>query len=132
MAVTALVTLFTTPLYAPDVRIEIGPPGTEAFAIIHDDLAARDNDYVETQVLNLLSESLAIATIRELHLDQNPEFIAPRHVSLLGWLTPRRRHETASQNPDELQLTPQESPALEFFNRQLEVRRLDTNTIFAL
>ncbi|HKC00262.1 MAG TPA: Wzz/FepE/Etk N-terminal domain-containing protein, partial [Terriglobales bacterium] len=119
MAVTALVTLFTTPLYAPDVRIEIGPPGSEAFSIIHDDLAASDNDYVETQVLNLLSESLAIATIRELHLDQNPEFIAPRHVSLLGWLTPRRRHETASQNPDELQLTPQESRALEFFKRQL-------------
>jgi len=115
MAVTVLMTLFATPLYAPDVRIEIGPPGSEAFSIIHDDLAASDNDYVETQVLNLLSESLAIVTIRELHLDQNPEFIATRHLPLLGWLTHRPRHETASQNPDELQLTPQESRALEFF-----------------
>jgi len=35
------------------------------FFDIHDDLAASDNDYVETQVLNLLSESLAISTIRE-------------------------------------------------------------------
>src|SRR6266849_4214840 len=110
IAVTGLVTLFATPLYAPDVRIEIGPPGSEAFSIIHDDLAASDNDYVETQMLNLLSESLAISTIRELHLDQKPEFIATRHLSLLGWLTPRR-HEVASQNPDELQLTPQESRA---------------------
>ncbi len=128
IAVTVLVTLFATPLYAPDVRIEIGPPGSEAFSIIHDDLAASDNDYVETQVLNLLSESLAISTIRELHLDQNPEFIATRHLSLLGWLAPRR-HEAASQNPDELQLTPQESRALEFFKRQLEVRRLGNSRI---
>jgi len=130
MALAVLMTLFATPLYAPDVRIEIGPPGSEAFSIIHDDLAASDNDYVETQVLNLLSESLAISTIRELHLDQKPEFIATRHRSLLGWLTHRRREvEVASQNPDELQLTPQESRALEFFKRQLEVRRLGNSRI---
>src|SRR6266481_5862219 len=129
IAVTVLVTLFATPLYAPDVRIEIGPPGSEAFSIIHDDLAASDNDYVETQVLNLLSESLAIATIRELRLDQNPEFIAARHLPLLGWLKHSPRNETSSQNPDELQLTPQESRALEFFKRQLEVRRLGNSRI---
>src|SRR5258708_13203907 len=132
MAVTVLITLFATPLYAPDVRIEIGPPGSEAFSIIHDDLAASDNDYVETQVLNLLSESLAIATIRELRLDQNPEFIATRHLPLLGWLKPHPRNETASQNPDELQLTPQESRALEFFKRQLEEQRLGTTAIFVV
>src|SRR5260370_11182195 len=113
IAVTVLVTLFATPLYAPDVRIEIGPPGSAAFSIIHDDLAASDDDYVETQVLNLLSESLAISTIRELHLDQKPEFIARRHLSPLGWLKLRRRHETATQNPDELRLTARESHALE-------------------
>src|SRR5882757_1866338 len=100
IAATVLMTLLTTSLYAPDVRIEIGPPGSEAFSINHDDLAASDNDYVETQVLNLLSEPLAIATIRELHLDQKPEFIARRRL-LLGWLRPRRRDETANQNPDE-------------------------------
>src|SRR5207302_7935281 len=99
MAVPVLMTLFATPLYAPDVRIEIGPPGSEAFSIIHDDLAASDNDYVETQVLNLLSESLAIATIRELRLDQKPEFIATRHLSLLAWLRPRRRDDAANQKP---------------------------------
>src|SRR4029077_13528955 len=104
VTVTVLVTMLMTPLYAPDVRIEIGPPGSEAFSINHDDLAASDNDYVETQVLNLLSESLAIGTIRELHLDQNPEFIATRHLPVLGWLKHRPRHETAIQNPDELQL----------------------------
>src|SRR5712691_2082373 len=129
MTVTVLVTLLMTPLYAPDVRIEIGAPGSEAFSINHDDLAASDNDYVETQVLNLLSEQLAIATIRELHLDQKPEFIATRHLSLLGWLRPRRRDDTANQNPDELRLTPQESRALEFFKRQLEVRRLGNSRI---
>lgn len=129
MTVTVLLTLLMTPVYAPDVRIEIGPPGSEAFSINHDDLAASDNDYVETQVLNLLSESLAIATIRELHLDQKPEFIAGRHLSLLGWLKLRRRNETVSQTPDELRLTPQESRALEFFKRQLEVRRLGNSRI---
>jgi capsular exopolysaccharide synthesis family protein len=129
MTVTVLVTLLMTPLYAPDVRIEIGPPGSEAFSINHDDLAASDNDYVETQVLNLLSEPPAIATIRELHLDQKPEFIASRHLSVLGWLKLRRRNATASQNPDELRLTRQESLALEFFKRQLEVRRLGNSRI---
>src|SRR6266404_9816933 len=129
MAVTVVMTLFATPLYAPDVRIEIGPPGSEAFSIIHDDLAASDNDYVETQVLNLLSESLAIATIRELHLDQKPEFIAARHLPILRWLKPGRRPQTVSESPDELRLTPQESRALEFFKRQLEVRRLGNSRI---
>src|SRR5882762_3765527 len=129
MTAAVLVTMLMAPLYAPDVRIEIGPPGSEAFSINHDDLAASDNDYVETQVLNLLSEQLAIATIRELHLDQKPEFIATRHWSLLGWLRPRRRDDTANQNPDELRLTPQESRALEFFKRQLEVRRLGNSRI---
>src|SRR6267142_307535 len=129
MTVTVLVTLLMTPLYAPDVRIEVGAPGSEAFSINHDDLAASDNDYVETQVLNLLSEQLAIATIRELRLDQKPEFIATRHLPLLGWLRPRRRDDTANQNPDELRLTPQESRALEFFKRQLEVRRLGNSRI---
>src|SRR6266403_4855453 len=90
MAVTILVTLFTTPLYAPDVRIEIGPPGSEAFSINHDTLAASDNDYVETQVLNLLSESLAISTIQELHLDEKPEFIATRRLPIVGWLKSHR------------------------------------------
>src|SRR6267378_1432597 len=129
MTVTVLVTLFATPLYAPDVRIEIGPPGSEAFSIVHDDLAASDNDYVETQVLNLLSESLAIATIRELHLDQKPEFIAARHLPILRWLKPGRRPQTVSESPDELRLTLQESRALEFFKRQLEVRRLGNSRI---
>src|SRR5882757_3242321 len=129
IAATVLMTLLTTSLYAPDVRIEIGPPGSEAFSINHDDLAASDNDYVETQVLNLLSESLAIDTIRELHLDQKPEFFARRHLSPLGWLKLRRRHETATQNPDELRLTPRESHALEFFKRQLEVRRMGNSRI---
>jgi polysaccharide biosynthesis transport protein len=129
MTVTFLVTLLMTPLYAPDVRIEIGPPGSEAFSINHDDLAASDNDYVETQVLNLLGEQLAITTIRELHLDQKAEFTAKRHLSPLGWLKVRRRPETASENPDELRLTPQEARALEFFKRQLEVRRLGNSRI---
>jgi polysaccharide biosynthesis transport protein len=128
VTVTVLVTMLMTPLYAPDVRIEIGPPGSEAFSINHDDLAASDNDYVETQVLNLQSEQLAIATIRDLHLDQKPAF-TKRHLSLLGWLRPRRRHETANQNTDELRLTPRESHALEFFKRQLEVRRLGNSRI---
>ena len=132
IAATVLMTLLTTSLYAPEVRIEIGPPGSEAFSINHDDLAASDNDYVETQVLNLLSESLAIATIRELHLDQKPEFIATRRLPLMGWLKPRRRAETASQNPDEFRLTPQESRALEYFKRQLEVRRLGNSRIVAM
>ena len=129
MTVTVLVTLLTTPLYAPEVRIEIGPPGSEAFSINHDDLAASDNDYVETQMLNLLSEQVAIATIREMHLDQKPEFLATRRFSLLGWLRLRRRHETANRYPDELRLTPQESRALDFFKRQLEVRRLGNSRI---
>ena len=47
----------------------------------------------------------------------------------MGWLKPHPRNETSSQNPDELQLTPQESRALEFFKRQLEVRRLGNSRI---
>src|SRR4029077_7979008 len=46
MAVTVLVTLLATPLYAPDVRIEIGPPGSEAFLIFLYVFTASKNNYL--------------------------------------------------------------------------------------
>ena len=129
LALTITFTVLATPVYAPEVRIEIGPPGSEAFSINHVDSAASDNDYVETRVLNLLSESLAIATIRELHLDQKPEFVAR------GWLRLPRMHKSgrgsqaAVGDSSELRLTAKESRALRVFQRRLSVKRLGNSRI---
>ena len=130
IALTITFTVLATPVYAPEVRIEIGPPGSEAFSINHDDSAASDNDYVETRVLNLLSESLAILIIRELHLDQKSEFVAAR-----GWLRlPHMRNSrpgtrTVGHDSNELRLTAKEASALRAFQRKLSVKRLGNSRI---
>jgi len=67
---TAVVTFLTRPVYAPEARIEVDPPGSEAFSLQSGGADSNDIDRImETQSQILNSDELAIKLIRQLRLD---------------------------------------------------------------
>lgn len=74
VAVVALVVFSMKPEYEPSARIEIDPPGTEAFSMETVGSPPGETQYLETQAQNLQTDDLAIAVIRKLGLDKNPDF----------------------------------------------------------
>src|SRR5437016_14211864 len=66
----AIVTYRITPVYESTARLEIDPPGSEAFSL-SDNPGAVDEDYRDTQSEILKSDALAIAVIRKLHLERH-------------------------------------------------------------
>ena len=119
------------PRYAPQASIEVDPPGQEAFSMDRSVSAASDPDLVETQVERLQDDDLAIAVIRELHLDQNKELTAPH------WYAPLLRifkHHAAAGNirPGEIVLTSAESAALNSFQQRLSVDRTGNSRLITV
>lgn len=77
MLTAIIVTALMKPIYIPTARLEIDPPSA---ALIDPQNPASDtgsDEYLDTQVKNLKSDELAVAVIRELHLDRNPELVPP-------------------------------------------------------
>lgn len=129
---TMLFTLIMKPEYESVVRIQVDSPGAELFGGL-DNMrgVGADAEYLETQSKNLQSNELAVTVIRQLHLDQNPNFMRVGFVSKTAQLVSGRKTqpELISGLPDDgsassqLELTPAESAALVSFQRQLSVRR---------
>jgi polysaccharide biosynthesis transport protein len=69
-----LVTLLTKPVYAPKSRVEIDPPGAELFSLEGRGGSEGGADYLETQARNMQSDELLVSVMRQLQLDQVPEF----------------------------------------------------------
>jgi len=128
LSVAITVFLLIKPVYEPTGRIEAVPPGNELFSL---DPAVRFDStfYQETQAKSLQTDQLAIAVIRNLHLDRNPEFVEV-HSGVGGFLrrwfdfSPSARTDL---NGEDLQLTPAEREALKTFQRRLHVQR-DTSS----
>jgi capsular exopolysaccharide synthesis family protein len=116
VAVAASVTIFTLlmrPVYEPESRLEVDPPGAEIFNMqAHDSGAAAD--YVETQAQNLQSDGLSLEVIRALHLDQDPDFA--------GSAKPVGAPPVQASDTD-IQLTPAENHALAVFKASRKVSR---------
>jgi succinoglycan biosynthesis transport protein ExoP len=107
-AVVALfATLLMKPVYEPEARLDIDPPGYEQFSL-EPQAVSSDTEYLQTQVQNLQSAALAVAVIRKLHL-------APDSVDVAGQAGQRVSGEEAQQ------LTPGESAALREFQSRLKV-----------
>ncbi len=117
--------------YSPTARLEISPPNT-GISTLHEIESANvsDNqDYLETQVQILGSDALAVSVIRELHLENNPEFVNNKTINETSAVGASSM--TRSAVPGELvilleqldlaTLTPAESAALEQFRRKLSV-----------
>jgi polysaccharide biosynthesis transport protein len=129
LTVAITVLLLINPVYEPTARIEAVPPGNELFSL---DPAVRFDStfYQETQAKSLQTDELAIAVIRKLHLDQNPEFVqAHSGVSRLlrRWFADFGRPGRKDLNVGELELTPAEREALKTFQSRLQVQR-DTSS----
>ena len=105
-----IVTYSITPVYESTARLEIDPPGSEAFSL-PDNPRAVDEDYRDTQSEILKSDALAIAVIRNLHLDHNTTIVG-KSTSATA-VPPAGNHAT--------QLTTAENIALRYYQEHLRV-----------
>src|SRR5438874_1683916 len=106
--------LITNPLFEPQARLEVDPPGAEVFSLQGNQNGGAATDYMETQAQNLQNDELTIEVIRKLHLDKNPYF-GGNPNSTGG-------SETESAETT-LPLTPAESRALSVFKQSRRVTR---------
>jgi capsular exopolysaccharide synthesis family protein len=113
LTVTA-VTLLMKPIYEPVARIEIDPPGAEAFSLESGNSGQNDSEYLETSAQNLQSDQLALAVIRALRSDQSRESIKANTENI---------QPISGQTSDDSHLTPIESVALRNFQSHLTVKR---------
>lgn len=120
LVATAAVTLVMKPVYEPEAKIELEPPGREIFSLQAGGDGSADADYLETQAQKLQSDELAVRVIRVMHLDHNPEFAGKLAQSA-------QAPETNSDSGNAPVLTQAESAALRSFRHKLSIRR-DTSS----
>jgi capsular exopolysaccharide synthesis family protein len=95
------------PLYEPEARLDIDPPGLEQFAL-EPQVASSDTEYLQTQVQNLQSEALALAVIRSLTSGRDSK--QPQQTSAI---------ELAPKGSE--RLSPAENAALHEFKKRLRI-----------
>jgi polysaccharide biosynthesis transport protein len=76
VAVVALATFLMTPVYEPEGRIQIDPPGEEAFSLQTVN-GTPDSEYISTEAAKLETAELARATVQSLGLSHNPDLAGP-------------------------------------------------------
>lgn len=103
-------TLAMRPVYEPEGKLQIDPPGSEVFSLDPAGAGLIDAEYISTEAQKLQTDDLALATIAELHLDNNPEIIGELPMHGLG---------TDNSDP----LTARENAALRGLRSRLSVRR---------
>jgi polysaccharide biosynthesis transport protein len=107
-------TLMMKPMFAPQARVEVDPPGAEVFSLAGNNNSGAATDYMETQAQNLQNDELTLEVIRKLHLDQSPYFGADPNA--IGG-KPKLSAEAA------IPLTPAENRALYVFKQSRKVTR---------
>jgi succinoglycan biosynthesis transport protein ExoP len=109
-----IATLMMKPVFEPEARVEVDPPGAEVFSLQGNNNSGTATDYIETQAQNLQNDELTLEVIRKLHLDQSPYFGAdPYAISS----APKLATEVA------VPLTPAENRALFVFKESRKVTR---------
>lgn len=109
MGVATGVTLALKPVYEPEGQLQIDPPGSEAFSL-NAAGAVIDSEYISTEAQKLQTDDLALATVRALHLETNPEITGK---------VPAQYPSDSSAG----QLTSRENAALRGFQSRLSIRR---------
>jgi succinoglycan biosynthesis transport protein ExoP len=103
-------TLAMKPVYEPEGRVQIDPPGAEVFSLDAAGTGLIDSEYITTEAQKLQTDDLALATIRALHLDTNPE--------ITGKVPTQQAIAHGSD-----QLAPRENAAVRGFQSRLFIRR---------
>jgi succinoglycan biosynthesis transport protein ExoP len=80
------ITLAMRPVYEPEGKLQIDPPGSEVFSLDAAGAGLIDAEYISTEAQKLQTDDLALATIAALHLDKNAEITGklPIHPSVAG------------------------------------------------
>ena len=112
MVTAAIVTFSIKPVYEPTARLEVDPPG-ETFSL-NGSAGASDAEYLETQSQNLKSTRLALAVVRKLGLDRNPDIVPTQ---------PLPDSAASGLRSDGGQLTPAEDAAMSAVQRRLTIKR---------
>jgi capsular exopolysaccharide synthesis family protein len=73
IAAVTTATLAMRPVYEPEGKLQIDPPGSEVFSLDAAGAGLIDAEYIATEAQKLQTDDLALATIAALHLDKNPE-----------------------------------------------------------
>ncbi|MBS1801661.1 MAG: polysaccharide biosynthesis tyrosine autokinase [Acidobacteria bacterium] len=110
----AAITLLMKPVYEPQARVEVDPPGAEVFSLQGNNNSGASTDYIETQAQNLQNDELTLEVIRKLRLDQSPYFGADTNA-ISGGSKPAT--EVA------VPLTPAENRALSVFKQSRKITR---------
>jgi len=102
-------TLAMKPVYEPEGQLQIDPPGSEVFSL-NTAGGGLDSEYIATEAQKLQTDDLALATIRALHLDTNPDITGKMPVQ-------------SASDISAGQLTPRENAAVRSFQSRLSIRR---------
>jgi polysaccharide biosynthesis transport protein len=103
-------TLAMRPVYEPEGKLQIDPPGSEVFSLDAAGAGLIDAEYISTEAQKLQTDDLALATIATLHLDRNSEITGKLPIHPLG-----------VSNSDPLAAT--ENAALRGLRSRLSIRR---------
>ncbi len=117
-----VLTSLMTPTYEPQALLEIDPPGAQPFSLRDgqtSDLGAAR--YMDTQLEILRSDDLALATIRDLKLDQKPEMV---RQSTLGKIIGAVTEPFGSSDPKESVRTKDEERALQSFRKKFSASQV--------
>jgi polysaccharide biosynthesis transport protein len=109
-AVVTAATLAMRPVYEPEGKLQIDPPGSEIFSLDAAGAGLIDAEYISTEAQKLQTDDLALATIAELHLDRNPEITGKLPIQSLVTYSSDR-------------LTATENAALRGLRSRLSIRR---------
>ncbi|WP_263368582.1 GumC family protein [Edaphobacter bradus] len=107
-------TLMMKPVYEPQARVQVDPPGAEVFSLQGNNSSGAATDYLATQAQNLQNDELTLDVIRKLHLDQSP-FSGGAPGAISG--TPSLATEIV------VPLTPAEEKALIVFKQSRKITR---------
>jgi uncharacterized protein involved in exopolysaccharide biosynthesis len=84
VAVVTAATFAMRPVYEPEGKLQIDPPGSEVFSLDAAGAGLIDAEYISTEAQKLQTDDLALATIAELHLDRNSEITGKVPIHSLG------------------------------------------------
>lgn len=118
VVVVTVATFAMKPVYESEGRLQIDPPGAEVFSLNATGVGLIDAEYISTETQKLQTDELALATIRTLHLDSNPEMISA--VS----------NRSTSTNFG--QLTQRETAALRSFKQRTSIHRDPSSRLVGL
>jgi polysaccharide biosynthesis transport protein len=109
-----VVILLMKPVYEPEARVQVDPPGGEIFALSGNNNNGTASDYLETQAQNLQSDELGLEVIRSLGLEKKSDFASRDEIA---------SNRAGISNQNSLRLTPAENQALLVFKANRKVTR---------